>query len=74
VTNGFRSPRDATSGFVTDENGQATAEYIFAILIVLSVAVLVVRDFLRPIITAVGDYVENRLGANLFTDFHRYRP
>lgn len=59
--------------FLRDETAQGTVEYIFAIMIVLAVAVLAIRDFLRPLLERVSQFVEKQLGESLFTNFHRYR-
>lgn len=55
-------------GFLADEEAQATTEYILILSVLVLLAILLVRDLIRPILTTFTDSLSKIITEELFKD------
>jgi len=54
--------------FFADEEAQATTEYILILAVLVSLAILLVRDLIRPILAQFTDNLSTIITEQLFKD------
>lgn len=54
--------------FFADETAQATTEYILILAVLVSLAILLIRDLIRPILTQFNDSLSKAITEKLFKD------
>jgi Flp pilus assembly pilin Flp len=52
--------------FFADEDGQATTEYILILAVLISLAILLIRDLIRPIMARFTDDLSKIITERLF--------
>jgi Flp pilus assembly pilin Flp len=52
--------------FLRDESGQATIEYVLILSVLVSIALLLIRDLLRPILTRFTDSLSKAIEERMF--------
>ncbi|MBY0472448.1 hypothetical protein K2X30_14885 [bacterium] len=62
-------------GFQSDESGQATTEYMLTLSIVVAVALIVIKEFVRPLYELLAQRIGKQLQNTLFSreSFHNLR-
>lgn len=65
---------ESIARFSSAEEGQTTTEYILMVATVVGIALLCIRDLVRPVVTYVTDFIEKQVGDSFRPgNFHRYR-
>ncbi len=52
--------------FLADEDAQATTEYVLILAVLVSLAILVVRDLIRPALARLTDSISKMINEQLF--------
>ena len=52
--------------FFVEENAQATTEYVLILAVLVSLAILLVRDLIRPILARFTDSLSNAINEQMF--------
>lgn len=52
--------------FFHDENGQATIEYILILAVLVMIAILLVRDLIRPVLTRMNAVITEAMEKGMF--------
>lgn len=67
------------NAFFTDEDAQATTEYVLILAVLVTLAILVTRDLIRPVFSRFSENLTRIINEELFNDgagMHRspFRP
>lgn len=54
--------------FLADERAQATTEYVLILAVLVTLAILVVRDLIRPILARFTDSLSKAITDKMFKD------
>ncbi|MBS1961498.1 MAG: hypothetical protein JST04_04735 [Bdellovibrionales bacterium] len=54
--------------FLADEKAQATTEYVLILAVLVTLAILVVRDLIRPILARFTDSLSKTITEKMFKD------
>jgi hypothetical protein len=65
--------------FLVEDEAQATTEYVLILAVLVSLAILLIRDLVRPVLSAFTDRISKIITDQLFKDggaMHRspFRP
>ncbi len=52
--------------FLRDESGQGATEYVLILAVLVSIALLLVRDLIRPILAAFTDSITEAIEGGMF--------
>lgn len=60
------SPSEVLRRWFRDESAQATTEYILILSVIVSIALLVIRDLVQPILKAFTDHLSKNIEEKMF--------
>ncbi|MBC7387272.1 MAG: hypothetical protein H7301_14055 [Cryobacterium sp.] len=52
--------------FVDEESAQATIEYILILAVLVTIAILLVRDLIRPVMTRLSESIQSMVSDKMF--------
>lgn len=65
---------ESIARFSRAEDGQTTTEYILMVATVVGIALLCIRDLIRPVVTYMTEFIDKQVGDSFQPgNFHRYR-
>lgn len=58
----------SSRSFLVDERAQATTEYVLILAVLVSLAILLVRDLIRPVLSQFTDTLSKTITEKMFKD------